>query len=79
MEKQKTQSPPTKEKKLTLNVRAWEYFTMLDDHDAWEVFKAILESFFRWDDTKIEKILDESYWTQKKMILMMRNEHLFDD
>ena len=79
MQKTELGSPPKKTEKLELNSRAMEYFTMLDDYDAGKVFKAILVSFFMWDNKEIEEILNEDCWTQKKMILMMYNEHLFDN
>ena len=79
MKKTELGSPPKKMEKLEFNSRAMEYFTMLDDYDAGKVFKAILVSFFKWDSEEIEKIINDDYWTQKKMILMMYNEHLFDN
>ena len=77
METKKT-DPPKEWKFLKLNPRALEYVRMLDNYDAGKFIKiALLEEFWERNE-ELEDMINN--WSKElKMVVMMWNEHLFEN
>ena len=77
MEKKKT-DPPKEQRFLKLNWRAWEYIRFLDNYDAGKFIKFVLQEEVWVKDNEVEESIYE--WSKElQMVVMMWNEHLFDN
>jgi hypothetical protein len=76
MEEQK--KPPLEWRTLTLNWRAWEYITMLDDYDAGKLIKMMLSEEVWIKNEELSEDVFEKWSKQLQIVAMMWNENLFN-